>query len=122
MKLNIKVITFTLIIFLLNNLNVNSQIFIKAKVNGEIITNYDIENEIKYLIALNPRLKELTIKEIDRYAIDSAINERVKKIEIEKFYEIVPNNVVIDKVIKNLYSNLNIKDLVSFKKSAFFSK
>ncbi len=116
MKLNIKVITFTLIIFLLNNLNVNSQIFIKAKVNGEIITNYDIENEIKYLIALNPRLKELTIKEIDRYAIDSAINERVKKIEIEKFYEIVLNNVVIDKVIKNLYSNLNIEDLDSFKK------
>ena len=116
MKLNIKVITFTLIIFLLNNLNVNSQIFIKAKVNGEIITNYDIENEIKYLIALNPRLKELTIKEIDRYAIDSAINERVKKIEIEKFYEIVVNNVVIDKIIKNLYSNLNIKDLNSFKK------
>ena len=114
MKLNIKVITFTLIIFLLNNLNVNSQIFIKAKVNGEIITNYDIENEIKYLIALNPRLKELTIKEIDRYAIDSAINERVKKIEIEKFYKIVENNAVVDRIIKSLYSKLNITDLESF--------
>ena len=115
MKINIKIIIFSLIIFIINVLNVNSQIYIKAKVNDEIITNYDIENEKKYLIALNPKLKELNTKDINRYAVDSLINERVKKIEIEKLYEIVGNNVVVDKVIKSLYSNLNITDLDSFK-------
>ena len=114
MNLNIKIVIFSLIIFFLNVLNSNSQIYIKAKVNDQIITNHDIENEIKYLVALNPNLKELNKKEINRYAIDSAINEKVKKIEIEKFYKIVGNNAVVDRIIKSLYSKLNITDLESF--------
>ena len=114
MNLNIKIVIFSLIIFFLNVLNSYSQIYIKAKVNDQIITNHDIENEIKYLIALNPNLKELNKKEINRYAIDSAINEKVKKIEIEKFYKIVGNNAVVDRIIKSLYSKLNITDLDSF--------
>ena len=114
MNLNIKIVIFSLIIFFLNVLNSYSQIYIKAKVNDQIITNHDIENEIKYLVALNPNLKELNKKEINRYAIDSAINEKVKKIEIEKFYKIVGNNAVVDRIIKSLYSKLNITDLDSF--------
>ena len=114
MNLNIKIVIFSLIIFFLNVLNSYSQIYIKAKVNDQIITNHDIENEIKYLVALNPNLKELNKKEINRYAIDSAINEKVKKIEIEKFYKIVGNNAVVDRIIKSLYSKLNITDLESF--------
>ena len=114
MNLNIKIVIFSLIFFFLNVLNSYSQIYIKAKVNDQIITNHDIENEIKYLVALNPNLKELNKKEINRYAIDSAINEKVKKIEIEKFYEIVGNNAVVDRIIKSLYSKLNITDLESF--------
>ena len=114
MNLNIKIVIFSLIFFFLNVLNSYSQIYIKAKVNDQIITNHDIENEIKYLIALNPNLKELNKKEINRYAIDSAINEKVKKIEIEKFYKIVGNNAVVDRIIKSLYSKLNITDLESF--------
>ena len=114
MNLNIKIVIFSLIIFFLNDLNSYSQIYIKAKVNDQIITNHDIENEIKYLVALNPKLKKLNKKEINRYAIDSAINEKVKKIEIEKFYKIVGNNAVVDRIIKSLYSKLNITDLESF--------
>ena len=114
MNLNIKIVIFSLIFFFLNVLNSYSQIYIKAKVNDQIITNHDIENEIKYLIALNPNLKELNKKDINRYAIDSAINEKVKKIEIEKFYKIVGNNAVVDRIIKSLYSKLNITDLDSF--------
>ena len=114
MNLNIKIVIFSLIFFFLNVLNSYSQIYIKAKVNDQIITNHDIENEIKYLIALNPNLKELNKKEINRYAIDSAINEKVKKIEIEKFYKIVGNNAVVDKIIKSIYSKLNITDLETF--------
>ncbi len=61
MNLNIKIVIFSLIIFFLNVLNSYSQIYIKAKVNDQIITNHDIENEIKYLVALNPKLKEFFI-------------------------------------------------------------
>ena len=63
---------------------VNSEIFIKAKVNNQIITNFDIKNEKNYLLALNPNLRNLPDENINRYAIDSVINEKIKKIEIEK--------------------------------------
>ena len=57
----IKKISLTLIILLLNIslLNANSNIFISAKVDNEIITNYDVEKEIRYLKILNPNLDQL---------------------------------------------------------------
>ena len=78
--------------------------FIKAKVNNKIITNIDIKNEKNYLLALNPNLRNLPDENINRYAIDSAINEKVKKLEIERLYEIEVNNNIINKIIKDLYS------------------
>ena len=33
------------------------------KINNQIITNYDLEKEAKYLLALNPRLKEISKKQ-----------------------------------------------------------
>ena len=95
---------------------VRSEIFIKAKVNNQIITNIDIRNEKNYLLALNPNLRNLTDKNIDRYAIDSAINEKLKKIEIEKRYEIIVNNNIIDKIVSDLYTEIGISDIEEFKK------
>ena len=94
---------------------VRSEIFIKAKVNNQIITNIDIRNEKNYLLALNPNLRNLTDKNIDRYAIDSAINEKLKKIEIEKRYEIIVNNNIIDKIVSDLYTEIGISDIEEFK-------
>ena len=92
-----------------------SEIFIKAKVNDKIITNLDVKNEKKYLIALNPKLKDLADNKLDRYAIDSIINEKIKKIEIEKFFEIFEDEIVINNVLKDLYSNIGISDLNEFR-------
>ena len=95
---------------------VNSEIFIKAKVNNQIITNFDIKNEKNYLLALNPNLRNLPDENINKYAIDSAINEKIKKIEIEKRYEILENKNVIEKVIQDLYSGIGISSIEDFKK------
>ncbi len=94
---------------------VNSEIFIKAKVNNQIITNFDIKNEKNYLLALNPNLRNLPDENINRYAIDSVINEKIKKIEIEKKYEIIENKNVIEKVIQDLYSEIGISNIEEFK-------
>ena len=95
---------------------VNSEIFIKAKVNNQIITNFDVKNEKNYLLALNPNLRNLPDENIDKYAIDSVINEKIKKIEIEKRYEILENKNVIEKVIQDLYSGIGISSIEDFKK------
>ncbi len=109
------VICFTLVFLIFNFKSVNSKIFIKAKVNNQIITNIDVKNEKNYLQALNPNLRNLSEKDINRYAIDSLINERIKKIEIEKRYEITVNEIVIKKIISNLYSKIGISDIEAFK-------
>ena len=92
----------------------NAEIFIKAKVNNQKITNIDIKNEKNYLLALNPNLRNLPEENVNRYAIDSAINEKVKKIEIEKRYEILENDNVIKKIITDLYSDIGISNVEDF--------
>ena len=93
----------------------NSEIFIKAKINNQIITNIDVKDEKNYLLALNPRLKNLSNEEINRYALDSLINEKIKKIEIEKRFEILVNNEMINKIISDLYMGLGIANVEEFK-------
>ena len=93
---------------------VHSEIFIKAKINNQILTNFDIKNEKNYLLALNPNLRNLSIEEINRYATDSLINENIKRIEIEKRFEILQNKKIINKVIKDIYSGLGISNISEF--------
>ena len=106
---------FTIIIFNFIFEIANSNIFIKAKVNNEIITNIDVKNEKNYLLALNPNLRRLSEENINRYAIDSLINERIKRMEIERRYEITVNKDVIKKIIYDLYSKIGISDVETFK-------
>ena len=95
--------------------NAYSKIFIKAKVNNEIITNIDIKKEKNYLLSLNPNLRNLSEEKIDRYAIDSLINERIKKMEITKIYDITVNESVVERVISDLYKKIGISDIEEFK-------
>ena len=106
---------FTIIILNFSFEIANSKIFIKAKVNNEIITNIDVKNEKNYLLALNPNLRRLSEENINRYAIDSLINERIKRMEIERRYEITVNKDVIKKIIYDLYSKIGISDVQTFK-------
>ena len=59
----------------------HSEISLKIimKINNQIITNYDLEKEAKYLLALNPRLKEINEKELMAIAKRSLIKEKIKK-------------------------------------------
>ena len=100
--------------YLWNFETVNSEIFIKAKINNQILTSFDVKKEKNYLLALNPSLRNLSIEEINRYATDSLINENIKRIEIEKRYEILQNKKMINKIIKDIYSGLGISNISEF--------
>ena len=92
-----------------------SEIFIVAKINEEIITNLDLDFEKKYLVSLNPNLKKLDKNRITEYAKNSLINERVKKIEINKRAEITTNEMLLSKVITDIYTSIGISSLDEFK-------
>ena len=85
------------------------------QIQNEIITNVDIKNEFKYLLALNNNLKEIEKEKILTIANQSAIREKIKKIEISKsFKKIKINNEYLDLLLEKTYSRLNLKTLEEF--------
>ena len=107
------------ILILLFFLTLNQAQSIETKIihniQNEIITNIDIKNEFKYLIALNNSLKELDKEKILSISNESAIREKIKKIEILKnFKEIKINEDYSSILIKNIYSRINLKSLNEF--------
>jgi aspartate carbamoyltransferase regulatory subunit len=53
-----------------------------VKIENQIITSLDVNSEYKYLIALNPSLKNSNKKDVIELSKRSIVNERIKKIEI----------------------------------------
>ena len=92
-----------------------NEIKIVTKINNQIITNIDIDNEYKYLIALNKSLQDIKKEKVLIFAKKSLIKEYVKRIEISKFYELKNKNETVDIMIENIYKNLNLNSLDQFK-------
>ncbi len=84
-------------------------------IQNEIITNVDIKNEFKYLLALNNNLKELSKEKILSISNNSAINEKIKKIELLKYYkEIKIDNEYLISLIQNIYKRQGLKTLEEY--------
>tara|TARA_B100002051_G_scaffold275555_1_gene320018 strand:+ start:5910 stop:6836 length:927 start_codon:yes stop_codon:yes gene_type:complete len=71
-----------------NNLIAKLNLEILYKINNEIITNIDIENEKKFLIFLNPNLKNLSENQIYEITKKSTINRKIKEIELIKYIDL----------------------------------
>ena len=88
---------------------------IKFKINDEIITNFDIEKEANYLKALNVSLvKNLNQESITKFAQESLIKEKVKKREIEKYYEVNYESTTVEPFIDGFIKRLNLKTMEDF--------
>lgn len=106
-----------ILIFILQTKNINSsENKISFKINNEIITTLDIENEIIYLTSLNPTLKQLDNLQLIQIAKNSLIREKIKQIEISKFSNPKLPEDYLELLIKNVYEKIEIKTLVDFKK------
>ena len=86
------------------------------KINNEIITSYDLENEINYLSVLNPNFKKINQNEKIRFSKKSIVHEKIKKIEIFKNFKNpkLPDEY-LEKLLENIYTKLEIKNLFDFK-------
>ena len=107
------------LLILIFSLGINAVNSIETKIlhniQNEIITNVDIKNEFKYLLALNNNLKNLDKEKIFILSNESAIKETIKKIEVSKNYkEIKINNDYLEALLKNTYLNLKLKSLQEF--------
>ena len=86
------------------------------KINNEIITSYDLENEINYLSTLNPNFKKINQNEKIKFSKKSIVQEKIKKIEIFKNFKNpqLPDEY-LEKLLGNIYTKLGIKNLIDFK-------
>ena len=111
-----KLITFILLFkfFFLNNLySIENKIILK--IENEIISSLDIENEVTYLKALNPNIKNLKKDELFEVAKNSLIRENIKKIELLKYIEEIKlDEKFLGKLIKDRYSRLNLTNKAEF--------
>jgi len=113
-----KIKFFFIIIFFVLIANSNSfENKILFKVENQIITSLDVIKEYKYLISLNPNLKNANEKDIIKFSKKSIIDQKIKDIEIKKNFENpkVPEEF-LEKIIKNIYTKIGISNLNDFKK------
>ena len=108
-------ITVICIIILISSFNLQAKsIQIIAKVQKDIITNIDIQNEIKYLIFLNPKLKELKIKNLENIAKNSLITEIIKKKEIDKAFDSEKKDNFFESIERRFLKSKNINSKSEF--------
>ena len=113
-----KLFFYSLIIFSLCIKQVASlENIILFKINNLIITTIDVKQEEKYLIVLNQNLKKIDKNKLKSLAIDSIIKEKIKEIELVKYYQIesVLDDTNLQKIIKNLYQTAGFQNAKTFK-------
>jgi len=120
MKEQIKIQKFVYIIisilfYITNSFALENKIIFK--INNEIITSFDLENEINYLSALNPNIKKIDINEKIQFAKKSLVQEKIKRIEIQKNFDnpSIPDQY-LENLLKSIYTKIGIKNLDDFKK------
>ena len=90
--------------------SLNAKIQIKYKIGDEIITNFDILEEKKYLLFLRPNLKNLSRNEINKISEDSLIKYIIKKKEINKVFTKSTGKNFEEKILNDLYRFKKVKN------------
>ena len=86
------------------------EIKILYKLENEIITNQDVIDELNYLISLNNNLKSVEKNKLNQIAIRSIIKEKIKYLELKKYFKIDENTKEIDDIVlKEINKRLRIK-------------
>ena len=92
----------------------SSEVYVVSKVNNIIITNVDVENEYRYLIALNNDLKNIDKKKIMKLAKNSIVREKIKETELKNHFDLNKENKYIDRILANFYKALDLKNEKEF--------
>ena len=101
--------------FFYNNYIYSFESYVVLKVNNKIITNVDIDNEYRYLIALNTDLQNIDKKKVMNIAKDSIIREKIKEDELLKYFDLNTENKYINSILENFYKKLGMKNEKEFK-------
>ena len=113
-KLNHPIILFIIFFSLINCSYSEIELKILMKIDNQIITNYDLEKEANYLLALNPSLKKIDKKKLMTISKRSLIKEKIRKNEILKYKNLDKKNAQIETVLNRLVLTLNLENQDQF--------
>ena len=110
-------IFFWVTFFILNTSSNSLENKILVKIEDEIITSLDIINEYKYLVALNPNLKNSKKNDIINLSKKSILQEKIKNIEIQKNFNNpkIPQQF-LEQILQNVYSRIGFVNIDDFTK------
>jgi peptidyl-prolyl cis-trans isomerase SurA len=87
------------------------------KVNNEIITSIDILTELKYLEMINSDFIKMPKKKAFEIAKKSLIREKIKVIELKKFFEEIKiEDEFLNRLLIDRFKSINIKSIYDFEK------
>ena len=86
-----------------SNLLKSDEVKIITKIDNEIITNIDIEKEYKYLISLNKDYQKLEKDKIYKFVKSSLLREKIKEIELKKYFKLGIRDSFLNSRIGELY-------------------
>lgn len=110
-------ISLIIILNIVSNNSISIENKILLKLNDDIVTSIDVENEYKYLTTLNKNISNLNENEIIEIAKKSIINEKIKAIIIsDNFKDLKIPEEILELILKNIYTKLDINNLEEFKK------
>ena len=114
-----KILSYFLILFfmfLANSSIAKKTSKIIIKINNEIVTNSDILNEKKYLLLINQDLKNIEDNKLNSIAKNSLIREKIKFLELQKFYDFTKDSQYVEKIYEEFYLKLKINNRAEFEK------
>ena len=107
-----KIITNIIFLFIFTTIAYsNVDLKIKYKINDQIVTNIDLQNEKRFLIFLNPNLRNLSNTQLENISNESYKNRKIKEIELRKYFDFEKKNLgekYIEQFVVN--SNFDSKD------------
>ena len=80
------------------------------------ITTNQVKNEISYLKIVNENLNKMDDKSLVVYASKSILREKIKELEISKYFKFGLNEKIVEQNLANLISKRNLNSLDDFKK------
>ena len=84
-------------------------------VGNEIITNYDLDREIKYLKVITVgRIGDLDNQESKKIAIDSLIKDKIKISALSNYNNIIIKDELLNNQIINTSKNIGFRSIQDF--------
>ena len=115
-KFNLFLSILIFVFFISSNKSFSQKVSIIYVVENMPITNIEINNEINYLLLINQELRKIDKKSLVQYASKSILKEKIKEIEVKKYFEFGQNQKLINRNVNILMSSLNIKNENEFNK------